>query len=79
MLGDSLGSHQIGGIIENFSKSHNFCRFCEILREQLHEQLQANDYSSKALRTPESYKQCVSDALRSGKMVKGMKQDFHVN
>ena len=52
MLSDSLGNHQMGGLTENFSKSHNFCRFCEILRAQL----QANDHSPKALRTPESYK-----------------------
>ena len=75
MLGDSLGSHQIGRLTENFSKSHNFCRFCEILRAQL----QANDYSPKALQTPESYKECVSEALRSGKMVKGIKKDSPLN
>ena len=30
MLGDNLGSHQIGGYTENFSKSNNFCRYCEV-------------------------------------------------
>ena len=41
MLEDNLGSHQIGGLTENFSKSIFFCRFCEILRSQL----QTNGYS----------------------------------
>ena len=41
--------------------------------------MQANDYSAKALRTPESYKECVSEALRTDKMVKGIKKDFSLN
>ena len=75
MLGDSLGTHQIGGFTENFSKSLNFCRFCEILRAQL----EANDYSPKALRTPESYDECVIKALRMGKMFKGIKKNSPLN
>ena len=43
MLGESLGSHKIGGLTENFSTSKNFCRFCEIL----HAELRANDYLPK--------------------------------
>lgn len=27
---DNLGSHYISGFVENFSRSINFCRFCEI-------------------------------------------------
>lgn len=30
--GDSLGSHGIGGFIENFSVSHSLCRYCDIKR-----------------------------------------------
>ena len=75
MLGDSLGSHQIGGITENFSKSLNFFRFCEILRAQL----EADDYSPKAIRTPESHEECVSEALRMGKIFKGIKKNSPLN
>ncbi|XP_036442670.1 uncharacterized protein LOC118819121 [Colossoma macropomum] len=33
IAGDNLGSHNIGGFMENFSKSVYFCRFCDIDRE----------------------------------------------
>ena len=33
ILGDSLGSHQIGGYTENFIKSNNCFRYCEISRD----------------------------------------------
>ncbi len=32
IAGDNLGSHAIGGFVENFSTSSFFCRFCEIDR-----------------------------------------------
>ena len=35
MLGDHLGSHQIGCFTQNFSTSIYFCRFCLIMREKL--------------------------------------------
>lgn len=33
IAGDNLGSHNIGGFTENFSKSSHFCRYCEIDRQ----------------------------------------------
>lgn len=30
MVGDNLGSHQIGGYIENFATNQHFCRYCHI-------------------------------------------------
>lgn len=33
ITGDNLGSHTLGGFIENFSFSHYFCRFCTISRQ----------------------------------------------
>lgn len=30
--GDNLGSHGVGGFVENFSVSHYFCRYCDIKR-----------------------------------------------
>lgn len=38
IVGDNLGSHQIGGFIENFSTSEYFCRYCLCTRKSL------NDY-----------------------------------
>lgn len=32
VIGDNLGSHQVGGFLENFSKSEHFCRVCYITR-----------------------------------------------
>lgn len=29
IAGDNLGSHNIGGFLENFSGSRYFCRYCE--------------------------------------------------
>lgn len=36
IAGNNLGSHYIGGFFENFSKSNNFCRYCEIDRKTFH-------------------------------------------
>ncbi|XP_034236317.1 uncharacterized protein LOC117642343 [Thrips palmi] len=33
IAGDNLGSHGIGGFIENFSRSHYFCRHCLLTRK----------------------------------------------
>ena len=33
---DNLGSHSIGGFVENFSRSSHFCRYCDISREAFH-------------------------------------------
>lgn len=33
IAGDNLGNHQLGGFVENFSKSKFFCRFCLIHRD----------------------------------------------
>ena len=75
MLGDNLGSHQIEGLTENFSKSIYFCRFCEILRSQL----KANNYSEKTPRTVESYNECALQAELSGKIIKGVKRNSSLN
>jgi len=34
VVGDNLGSHELGGFNENFSKSEYFCRYCCISRKQ---------------------------------------------
>ncbi len=36
IVGDNLGSHTIGGFVENFSRSLHFCRYCTIDRNTFH-------------------------------------------
>lgn len=36
IAGDNLGSHNIGGFVEKFSRSSHFCRYCDISREAFH-------------------------------------------
>lgn len=57
IAGDNLGSHYIGGFVENSSKSKNFCRYCEIDRQTFN-----SAPLTKALtRTVESYEQNLKD------------------
>ncbi|KAK3921010.1 Transcriptional repressor protein YY1 [Frankliniella fusca] len=35
IAGDNLGSHALGGFVENFSRSNYFCRYCRIHRKDL--------------------------------------------
>ena len=37
IAGDNLGSHGIGGFLENFSRSEYFCRYCLISRDFFHQ------------------------------------------
>lgn len=56
--GDNLGSHGIGGFVENFSKSNHVCRFCLAEREEL---FSSNAVSGIfAMRTPSNYNSAVS-------------------
>ncbi len=62
IAGDNLGSHCIGGFVENFSKSNNFCRYCEIDRKTFH-----SAPLTKALtRTVKSYEQNLKDLDAGG-------------
>ncbi len=54
---DNLGSHNIGGFLENFSGSKYFCRYCEINKDVF----QAALLSRANTRTPESYKEHVQN------------------
>jgi len=51
IAGDNLGSHNIGGFVENFSRSSHFCRYCEISREAFH----ADPLIQGTKRTVQSY------------------------
>lgn len=57
ITGDNLGSHNIGGFTENFSKSAYFCRYCEIDRDTF----RADPLVKGPDRTPESYQRHVEN------------------
>lgn len=75
MTGDNLGGDQIGGFNENFSTSHYCCRFCE----QTQLELRTDPFSSKPKRTIQSYEDCVKEAIRTRKAVKGIKRSSPLN
>jgi hypothetical protein len=58
ICGDNLGSHQLGGFIENFSKPANNCRYCSYHSSAL----LSKDVDIKELRTEESYSENVAEA-----------------
>ncbi|XP_070406925.1 uncharacterized protein [Nothobranchius furzeri] len=51
IAGDNLGSHSIGGFLENFSRSIWFCRYCEVCRDEF----LANPILCGTKRTAQSY------------------------
>lgn len=55
--GDNLGSHNIGGFTENFSRSSYFCRYCEINREAF----LADPLAKGPDRTPQSFQKHVEN------------------
>ena len=75
MLGDSLGAHQIGGFIENFSTSIYLCRFCEITRELL----RLGNYHVQKLRNAKNYLECCDKINTGNKSEKGIKENSTLN
>ena len=57
IMGDNLGSHCIGGFVENFSSCPHVCRFCLILLEQVRTVATLNIYCE---RTPENYSEACA-------------------
>jgi hypothetical protein len=51
IVGDNLGSHQIGGFTENFSRSLYWCRYCLLKSTKFH----VNPLASAESRTPSNY------------------------
>ncbi|XP_031329105.1 uncharacterized protein LOC116160105 [Photinus pyralis] len=77
VCGDNLGSHQIGGFVENFSTSSHMCRYCEISKKLMSVQ---NSYTDPiSLRTQHSYEIDVAIAATSGEPSKGVKFDSVLN
>ncbi|KYM93954.1 hypothetical protein ALC62_15436, partial [Cyphomyrmex costatus] len=75
VLGDNLGSHQIGGFTENFHSSTYFCRFCDITQNQL----QLKNMCTNINRNPNNYNLHVKQAKTAMTIVKGVKQNSPLN
>ncbi|KAG9276085.1 hypothetical protein AMEX_G8349 [Astyanax mexicanus] len=75
IAGDNLGSHNIGGFIENFSTSTYFCRYCLATRSELHD-----CQKDAPPRTVQNYNEAVEE-LQSGSMTesRGLKFDSLFN
>jgi len=55
IAGDNLGSHYIGGFVENFASSPHFCRYCLIT----HKEFEAKPMNASTERTTSSYNEAV--------------------
>lgn len=74
--GDNLGSHSIGGFLENFSRADHFCRYCEIDRDRFVNKPQL----CGTVRTAELYKSNLDDLKTSDtNSVCGIKSDSPFN
>lgn len=61
IAGDNLGSHCIGGFMENFSTSQYFCRYCLITRSEFQSE---NPAIIGPERTPETYQSATEQLER---------------
>ena len=59
ILGDNLGSHMIGGYVENFSTCSHWCRYCLFPKDDLNAGLVIP--RSYAARTKENYEKALSE------------------
>lgn len=76
IAGDNLGSHSIGGFLENFSRSIHFCRYCKIDRDAF----MKNPELCGTTRTPQSYASNLQDLETSATdSVCGIKFDSPFN
>nr|XP_023659190.1 uncharacterized protein LOC111839475 [Paramormyrops kingsleyae]XP_023659191.1 uncharacterized protein LOC111839475 [Paramormyrops kingsleyae] len=74
--GDNLGSHSIGGFVENFSKSHYFCRYCDLDRTTF----QNSPLLCGNTRTEQSYRNHLQELGTSGRNSEvGIKSDSPFN
>lgn len=74
IVGDNLGSHQIGGFVENFRTDSFFCRWCYV------NNFNNNSYSKIfEPRNRTSYDFDVNYALTLGSMYRGLKEKSSLN
>lgn len=75
IAGDNLGSHNIVGFVENFSRSSHFCRYCDISREAFH----ADPLIQGTKRTVQSYSGHVQSSEGQSTSSGGVKFDSVFN
>lgn len=75
IAGNNLGSHNIGGFVENFSRSSHFCRYCDISREAFH----ADPLIQSTKRTVQSYSGHVQSSEGQSTSSGGVKYNFAFN
>lgn len=83
IAGDNLGSHALGGFVENFSTSSHFCRYCLVTLKKFHQE--KSELKVYMPRTVASYKNALKNISKDGHY-KGVKfnsvfnqlQHFHV-
>lgn len=75
VLGDNLGSHQVGGFCENFSTSQYICRYCYITNDVL-----VKTFNNFQYRTKQSYQADLEFKLCLDEIhYKGVKHDSVLN
>lgn len=82
IVGDNMGSHTLGGFVENFSRSSHFCRYCDISGQAFH----TDPLIQGTKRTVQSYSghvqssegQCTSSGGVKFDSVCNMLKYFHV-
>lgn len=80
IVGDSLGSHWLGGFVTNFSGSQHICRFCTMTGQALRESTHSIASASAVARSVESYNQAVKHPREFEKQaVDGVKFDSIFN
>ena len=77
-LGDNLGSHSIGGFLENFSACVHVCRFCMITMEDIR---LGNVHENFERRSPDNYNESLAELERNPELnnFKGVKFDSVFN
>lgn len=78
VVGDNLGSHQIGGFVENFSTTEQSCRFCQATKDTLNCKI-TGKLKKFAKRTVSSYDADATMALINCRTVNGVKCNSVLN
>lgn len=75
ILGDNLGSHQLGGFIENFSSAEYFCRYCLIKKNEFKQYPQ----NIGIKRSVQNYNDATEKIVIDGKPYEGIKSNSPFN
>lgn len=75
VAGDNLGSHQIGGYVENFSTNQYFCRYCYVTKAKFN----AGKFWGYKRRTKETYECDLDICDITGESFQGLKLNSVLN